>query len=186
MDPGYGRQLVLLIPGISLSAAAANDLRDGKIPNGLILLLMTTGILYCFSDGYPASLLMPFLAAALFIPAWLIHGLGAGDVKLLAVLSLWTDPESYSRCLIISFFIAAVISLIVLIRHVSHSYHDRKMNYSQDRFTNPCLYSDTGLLFDFCFRFFPQRCALRPEKRLQIHFAFPVFIAFLFHFGGFY
>lgn len=224
MDPGYGRQLILLIPGIILSAAAAKDLRTGRIPNGWILLLLATGVLYCVtdSDGHPARLLMPFLTTAFFIPAWLIHGLGAGDIKLLAALSLWTDPESYGRCLVVSFFTAAGISLIVLIVHVFHLLSDRLsdhflngfsnrlwgrsmihllnrllsrfLNHLPDSFWN-CLSNffteafrnpvpEYGLAFCSCF--FPRPLSNRTEKKLRIHFALPVFIGFLFHFGGFY
>lgn len=212
MDPGYGRQLILLIPGISLSAAAAKDLRSGKIPNGLVLLLMATGVLYCVtdSDGHPARLLMPVLTTALFIPAWLIHGLGAGDIKLLAALSLWTDPESYGRCLVVSFFTAAGISLIVLIVHVFHSLSDRLsghflidfsnrllnrlVNHLPDSFRN-CFSNSFTEAFrnpvpeygsEFCSCFFPRSLSGRTKKKLRIHFALPVFIGFLLHFGGFY
>ena len=66
---------------------------------------------------------MPVLASRMFLtvlvmyPFWLSGGLGAGDIKMLAVLALYMDRATYRVCALLSFLAGGVIALCLLLRH---------------------------------------------------------------------
>src|SRR5262245_22884844 len=77
-------------------AAAVCDVRSRRIPNvltfgaaatALIFGLATTGL-----SGLGLSAAGWLVGAALFFPFFVLGGMGAGDVKLLAALGAWIGP----------------------------------------------------------------------------------------------
>lgn len=111
-------------------AAVVGDMRSYKIKNGLIIagLIMGVGILtgelvmgaVVLDDelptGYVWGCVMAFII--MFI-AYLFRGIGAGDVKLMAVLGLLTGWEVVSRVIVVSFAAAGIMGIISLIKKKS-------------------------------------------------------------------
>lgn len=92
------KSLMPLILASILLMAAITDLRSCKIPNWLTLGAMAAGILsHAFVDGLPGmlfSLKGAGVGLILFLGLYVIGGMGAGDVKLLAAVGSFTGAEA--------------------------------------------------------------------------------------------
>ena len=88
-------QIVAVALGI---VASFCDLRTRRIPNLLTFGGAAVAIVFSVFMHGPSGLwisLGGWLAGlALFLPFWLLGGMGAGDVKLLACLGAWLGPEA--------------------------------------------------------------------------------------------
>ena len=101
--------------------AAASDLRSGKVPNALLFPTLLFGILLRILAGeaslLPDLALQMLLTVCVLYPFWQAGGLGAGDIKMLAVLSVFMDREEYLVCAAVSFLTGGVYALFLLFRH---------------------------------------------------------------------
>lgn len=80
---------LILLTGVAM----ITDITARRIPNFLILIGLVGGTLVQTLQGdLLQGVLTLLLMFALTFPLFLLQGLGAGDVKLLMVLGLWTDP----------------------------------------------------------------------------------------------
>ncbi|MBC8746950.1 MULTISPECIES: A24 family peptidase [Paraburkholderia] len=78
-------------------AAASTDLQCRRIPNilvavGLVGALFTQCWLHEFPAGALAWLTGALVGLGLFLPLYLLRGMAAGDVKLLAMVGAWIGP----------------------------------------------------------------------------------------------
>ncbi len=73
--------------------ACATDVRTRRIPNSLTLGGAALALAYALFSGGPWGLLSSLAGwatgLAIFLPIFLLGGLGAGDVKLMACLGAW-------------------------------------------------------------------------------------------------
>jgi prepilin peptidase CpaA len=85
---------MLLLP--FLAAAAATDLLDRRIPNVLVVLMLICGILLHAVSISPGTLLWSLggvlMGFLMLIPFYVLGGMGAGDVKLLAAAGSFLGP----------------------------------------------------------------------------------------------
>ena len=111
-----GRTVLILF----VTAAAASDLRRGRVYNFLTLPTLAAG-LCLLAHSAPeqiASVLAAMAAAFLCLfPFWKGGGLGAGDIKLLMALAPLMGAEWFLFNIVLSFLIGAVISAVLLIRY---------------------------------------------------------------------
>ncbi len=104
-----------------LSLATVEDLRTGRIANGLIVVgLLGSLSIRIWQQGLPGffswivGILLPVLILFLI---FLIRGLGAGDIKLFSFIgSIWNLSFLF-HCIILSFVIGGLFSLAKLIYH---------------------------------------------------------------------
>lgn len=81
-----------------LLCACVSDVRGRRIPNSVAGLLATAGIAYSVTASLTPSraLIASFgglaLGLALWLPFYVVHWLGAGDVKLFAAAGAWLGP----------------------------------------------------------------------------------------------
>jgi prepilin peptidase CpaA len=106
--------LALLVAGI------VTDVRDRRIPNVLVLVLLAVGVLgVVLHQAVAPSLLDALLGAlaglALWLPFWLLGLLGAGDVKFFAAASCWIGTGLAWRAALLAALLGGVMSVIVLI-----------------------------------------------------------------------
>jgi prepilin peptidase CpaA len=109
--------LVLLIP--SILYASWIDYAERRVPNWLNALIAVTGLTAqgCFfgwysGDGGVGWGLLGLLAGfAVLIVPWLMHGMGAGDVKLMAAIGCWIGPT----LTLLSFAVGAVLGGVIAI-----------------------------------------------------------------------
>ena len=101
--------------------AVCCDLRSRRIPNPLIAAGLLLGVSWQWSAKGPPGLLEFTLGALLpLILLGVLHYfrmLGAGDVKLLVAVGGVLGPAGSLKCIWLSFLIAAVFSIAVLIKH---------------------------------------------------------------------
>jgi leader peptidase (prepilin peptidase) / N-methyltransferase len=112
--------LALAIP---LSAIAWADARRQVIPNALTLLVAIGGAAYALAYR-PSTLPVALLAAlvtcvvllairAVYFRMRGFHGLGMGDVKLLAAAALWVGPAGISW-VVLAACASAIVAILVL------------------------------------------------------------------------
>lgn len=100
-----------------LCLAALSDLKTDRIPNGLIVIGIITGVagsLCCRFDLLQLAVSMS-LAFVLMYPLFKIGALGAGDVKIFIMIGSFVEAEEFIAILTLAFVIGAVFSLIKLL-----------------------------------------------------------------------
>jgi len=91
-------QLSTLLLLVLLALAAVIDMRCHRVPNwlslgGAVLALVSyTVLLGIGRDGLLAGLSSWLIGLAVFLPLYLMGGMGAGDVKLMAMAGAFLDP----------------------------------------------------------------------------------------------
>ena len=103
-----------------LGAATAADFKRGKIPNKLIIFGYLTGLMIRITEGGPAGLALGILEGLLTLAAFYIFYLtgavGAGDVKLLSVIGLFSGIVFAVRTAFYSLLTAGVVAAIYLLK----------------------------------------------------------------------
>lgn len=86
-------ETVLVLVGL---VACVTDLRTRRIPNvltfGAALAALAFGVITGGLPGAGAAIAGWSVGCAIFLPVYLLRGMGAGDVKLLAALGAWAGP----------------------------------------------------------------------------------------------
>ncbi len=107
--------MALLLGGL----ACVFDLRTRRIPNALTFGGAAVALLYAVAsrgfDGLLASLEGWGVGLALFLPMFLLGGMGAGDVKLLACLGAWVGPLGAFWVAIYSMLAGGVMGIVVVL-----------------------------------------------------------------------
>lgn len=106
-----------------LAAAAVSDYRIHRIPNWLVMSGALFGVIYnTVLAPYPhATILFPLaglgLGLLLFLPLYLVRAMGAGDVKLLAMVGAFLGPGDTFLAALASMIVGGVLSIVfVLVR----------------------------------------------------------------------
>lgn len=107
----------IMVPMILL--ASWIDYRQHRVPNWLNLALATAGVTGQVSfygwDGLTAGLTGGLLGLGLLIVPWLMHLMGAGDVKLLAAIGTWLGPALVLWAFVFGAIIGGVVALVMII-----------------------------------------------------------------------
>ena len=107
----------ILVPGILL--ASWIDYSQRRVPNWLNLALIITGFAaqaYFYGvSGLSTGALGLLAGFGLLIIPWMMHGMGAGDVKLMAAIGVWLGPAltfySFALGAVIGGIVAAIMIL---------------------------------------------------------------------------
>jgi len=103
-----------LIP-ILVIASIWDIFRDKKIPNAFIVVGMIIGFIYSFLHGGWENLLISLIvfSVVIIIGVFILWGImAAGDVKLLAVISIFLGLGMTLKITFLSFFIGAVCFVV--------------------------------------------------------------------------
>jgi prepilin peptidase CpaA len=103
-----------------VAQAALTDLAMRKIPNVLILSGLLLALLLHLLAGPPWAPLSHWLAGAvagffLFLPLYLLRGMAAGDVKLMAMVGSFTGPGAAWKIAALAYVIGGVMALVLLL-----------------------------------------------------------------------
>jgi prepilin peptidase CpaA len=109
--------LTILLIAIVL-AAAIYDLRFRRIPNwlnlsGVILGLLLNSLFFARA-GLIGAILGIGCALIVYVPLYLIRGMGAGDVKLMAAVGAIAGPANWFGIFIATALLGGVVSILFL------------------------------------------------------------------------
>lgn len=111
-------QLDLLLV-VFVSIAAMTDLRSRRIPNALVASgLAASLMLHGFSpagQGLAFALLGALTGFALFLPMYLLKGMAAGDVKLMAAVGAFAGPATTVHIALAAFVVGGVLAIVLII-----------------------------------------------------------------------
>ncbi len=101
-----------------LSGAVFTDLYKDKIYNLWVVPAILTGLIMAALEGADKFIMTTSaigLTLILLLPVYLFKGIAAGDVKLFMAAAAFMSLQDTFSCILLSFLIAGVISLIILI-----------------------------------------------------------------------
>ncbi|HEY3457782.1 MAG TPA: prepilin peptidase [Bryobacteraceae bacterium] len=99
-------------------SAGLYDLRTRKIPNWLNLSGVILGVglntLLLHGHGIVVALLGLGLSLLIYIPLYLIRGMGAGDVKLMAAVGSIAGPHNWLVIFVVTALLGGVVALALV------------------------------------------------------------------------
>jgi prepilin peptidase CpaA len=109
--------LVLLVLVI---AAAVTDLARRRIPNMLLLAGWVAALPLFLLSAQPGAALLGALTGALcgllvFLPLYLLRGMAAGDVKLMAIVGLFVGPYDALHVAVVTCCVGGVMALAIIV-----------------------------------------------------------------------
>jgi len=112
----YRDALLLLM----VSIAAVNDLATRRIPNRLLLVGLAGALVLHALSGAPGAALLSALGGmtlglGLFLPFYLVRGMAAGDVKMMAVVGFFAGPTAAFQIAVITWCAGGVMALLVVL-----------------------------------------------------------------------
>jgi prepilin peptidase CpaA len=115
IDAWLQAMLLLLV-----SCAAVNDLATRRIPNRLLLAALACALVLRLLSSAPGAALLAalgglLLGLALFLPFYLLRGMAAGDVKLLAVVGAFAGPRDVLTIAVLTWCVGGVMALLVVL-----------------------------------------------------------------------
>ena len=121
MDSGLWKDVVVSMGALGVSVWAGwLDWRTRKIPNWLTVPALLIGLtLSALLGGWPgarASLEGAAIGLGLLLPFVIMHGLGAGDWKLMGALGAFLGPSKTIVVLLGTVLVAGVMALVEIIR----------------------------------------------------------------------
>ena len=100
-------------------AAGVFDLRYRRIPNWLNLSAITLGlavnVLLFELHGFVLALLGLGCSLLVYVPLYLVRGMGAGDVKLMAAVGAIVGPTNWLCIFLITAVLGGVVSLLYVV-----------------------------------------------------------------------
>lgn len=115
IDSWLHAALLLLV-----SIAAINDLATRRIPNRLLLAALACAMVLRLLSAAPLAALLAALGGlalglALFLPFYLLRGMAAGDVKLLAVVGAFAGPQEVLSIAVLTWCAGGVMALLAVL-----------------------------------------------------------------------
>jgi prepilin peptidase CpaA len=103
-----------------VSVAAVNDLSTRRIPNRLLIASLACALLMRLLSAHPGASLLAGLGGmgiglALFLPLYLLRGMAAGDVKMMAVVGAFTNPNDVFEIAVLSWCAGGVMGLVLVL-----------------------------------------------------------------------
>ena len=117
MDPFWAITCVVLVPGVLL--ASWIDYSQRRVPNWLNAALIVLGFAaqgyYQGVSGLWFGLGGLAVGFGVLIIPWLMHAMGAGDVKLMAAIGVWFGPWMTLVSFALGALIGGVIAVIMIV-----------------------------------------------------------------------
>jgi prepilin peptidase CpaA len=112
----------ILVAGVVvlLAAICVSDVRYRRVPNALVASLAILGLLAStlrqpWVAGLSHGVLGLLAGLALWMPFWLFHMIGAGDVKLFAAAAAWLGPSLVPEAALLAALYGGLAALGMLI-----------------------------------------------------------------------
>jgi prepilin peptidase CpaA len=109
-------QLLKLMVAALVITAGIYDIRYRRIPNWLCLAGVIAGFAF---NALNSRLLLAAegfgLALLIYFPLWLLHAMGAGDVKLMAAVGALVGPLAWLVIFLLTSIIGGVVALLMIL-----------------------------------------------------------------------
>ena len=116
--PALPLSLTLLLVVI-VTVAGIFDFRSRRIPNWLnvlgVVLGLATNIVLFRSEGFVTSGLGLGLALLVYMPLYLLRGMGAGDVKLMAAVGAIAGPSNWLYIFLFTCILGGLLAFIMVV-----------------------------------------------------------------------
>jgi len=104
---------------LMVMAGAVNDLASRRIPNRLLLAGITGALGLHLVSGAPLAGVLAWLGGMatgliVFLPFYLIRGMAAGDVKMMAAVGAFTGPLDALHIAILAWCVGGVMALAIV------------------------------------------------------------------------
>jgi prepilin peptidase CpaA len=113
--------LLQIILATVLLTAVATDLRSCRIPNWLTFPAMASGLVTHTLLNGQAGLILSLeglgLGSGFFLIFYLMGGMGAGDVKLMAAVGSFMGPEGVVSAVVVTGVLGGLYAVIVMVAH---------------------------------------------------------------------
>jgi prepilin peptidase CpaA len=161
---------------IVLVVAAVIDGWMLKVPNWITFPLILSGWVYSgVTGGWPGlgwSLLATFFGLALLYGLYMVGGMGAGDVKLLAGIGAWLHSQHTWNIFAATAIVGGIMALIMIAYTGRWRKHFQQFNMLIGEFFEV---KDTEVLF--------QRAADRKSKMFLLPYGIPMTVAAIGYFA---
>jgi len=125
LSPQLFHQAALLSAGPLIIAAMLSDVRSRRIPHWIVLSLLVVGLVGARIGGgwwgLGEGLLALVLGFGLLLPLYCLGAMGAGDVKLLAVMGLWLGVRGTLWAFALAALVGLLPALVSVVRSKSAS-----------------------------------------------------------------
>ena len=159
---------------ILLLLATVSDFKTYHIPNKLILSGLVLSFYFQFLRGSFLSVLnclgILFLVCIVFLPIYYIRAIGAGDIKLFAMISCFLGMKQGMQVIVVAFIIGGVFSIIKLFRH----------NIFRVQLQALAEY----ITRSFYLKKIVPYSSISIKKKNVIHFSFPILLSTILIIGG--
>jgi prepilin peptidase CpaA len=103
-----------------LLLASAFDIRQRRIPNRLLAASLLIALAVQLTSGTPSALLTTYLAGfgiglLMFLPLYLMGGMAAGDVKLMATVGAFLGPALVFQASLFTYICGGVMALLIIL-----------------------------------------------------------------------
>lgn len=130
---------VILVPGILYASWV--DGKERRVPNWLNALLLLAGLLMqsLHHEGRGAGIALAGAAVGfgVLIVPWLMHGMGAGDVKLMAAIGAWFGPWMTLWAYVAGALIGGVIAVAMILNSGKVKHATTNMNTIMVKLATP-------------------------------------------------
>lgn len=116
-------ELQTLLTGLALLlvlSSAWTDLKNRRIGNRLLLAFFALGLVlrlwFGSVDALEPAILRMGIVAGVFLPVFVIRGMGAGDVKLFMLLAFLLEKDATFLMVILSLIFGGIFGIFELIR----------------------------------------------------------------------
>ncbi|ABE44462.1 A24 family peptidase [Polaromonas sp. JS666] len=105
---------------VLVAVAAGFDLKSRRIPNWLVLMGLITSlalqIIFSGIGGFKAWGLGLLVGFGVFLPLYLLRAMGAGDVKLMAMVGAFLGPVSALGAVLTTLVVGGALAIAVALR----------------------------------------------------------------------
>jgi prepilin peptidase CpaA len=113
----WGAIFAIMVPGILW--ASWIDYKERRVPNWLNAAIAVAGFAaqaWFFQwSGVQAGLLGLLVGFGVLIVPWLMHGMGAGDVKLMMAIGVWLGPGLTALSFCVGAIVGGIVAMIMIL-----------------------------------------------------------------------
>lgn len=171
-----------------LIAAVYTDYRQNRIPNWIVVFGIISGCIISFIHGGVGQVLEGLLGLVLPViilyPVFMIGAIGAGDLKLFAVVGSYLGIKGITISFIIAFIVGAIISLVKML--CFHNFKERIYYFFS--YMADVLLKGKWRLYENAERKAGNQQYAGEDSfkfpKYKIHFALPIFLGVIIYMGG--